>query len=110
MPILCHAAYRFRWAIQATIGPEEVPALGDRAPGRTREADLAVVIDGDDPHDCPAVAVAGEEHRPGDNPTWFGRVSKRRPAEAIVVPGVQVGNEIEFVVHGFSERGLKLRP
>lgn len=66
--------------------------------------DLAVVVDGNDPDDRPPVAVTGQEHRPGHDQFGVGRGRECRPAESVVVLGVQVGDQVEFVSHLGSQR------
>jgi len=43
------------------------------------------------------MTVPGEEHRSRPDPLGGGRVGERRPAEAVVVPGVEVRYEVESI-------------
>ena len=52
--------------------------------------DLAVVIDGDHPHDSLCLTVASEQHRPWADTIRDCGVGERRPAEAVIVLCVDV--------------------
>ena len=68
-------------------------ALGDRA-RQYREVDLIVVVDGYDADHGLGLMVASEQHRAGPHPLGRVGVGQCRPAEAVVVLGVEVSYEI----------------
>ena len=54
--------------------------------------DLPVVlIHGDDPNDGLAEVVSGYQHDARPDLAWLARVSQSRPAETVVIFGVEVG-------------------
>ena len=60
--------------------------------------DLIVLVDLEDTHDRPAVTVAGEEHHAWADLGRFVGVGEGRPAEAVVVLGVQVGDNVNTIM------------
>jgi hypothetical protein len=56
--------------------------------------DVAVVVDGDDPDDGLAVPVASQEHRARTNSVRVVGPGERRPAESVLVLGVEVGAQL----------------
>src|SRR5581483_5177227 len=83
---------------------EEVAVLLDRA-GEDREVDLAVVVDGDDSDDRGCLSVAGEQHRTGPYALRGAGIGQRRPAQAVVVLGIEISDEVE-VFHRGQSSGL----
>ncbi len=64
--------------------------------------DLPVIVNLDDSDDGPAIPVAGEQHHAWADPVRLASVAKHRPAYALVVLGIQVGDYV--VVHTGSRR------
>ncbi|MFN0089284.1 MAG: hypothetical protein ACKVWR_03295 [Acidimicrobiales bacterium] len=56
---------------------------------------LTVVVDGHDAHDRTRLLVADQEHRPDDDLRGLRGVGQSRLTEAIVIHGVEVGDQIE---------------
>lgn len=106
LELACHrdlARVRLLAGGRSGDGPvEEVPVLRDRS-REDGEVDLAVVIDCDDPDHGPRLAVTGEEHRPGADASGGDGILDGRPAQGVVILGVEVGYEIK-VVHGSPAR------
>lgn len=75
------------------------PRPGNRT-GPDGEVDLTVVIHCDNADDGLGRAVARENHDPGDDPVGLPCVSQGRPAESVVVLGVQISDQIDVVGHG----------
>lgn len=61
--------------------------------------DLTVIVHGDDPDDRHRRFVASEQHCSDPNSGDISSVGQRRPAEAVVVLGVEICDHIEFVEH-----------
>src|SRR5215211_8396127 len=74
---------------------QQMTVLRDRA-RQDREMNLTIVVDGDDAHDCPPLAIPGEEHGAGPYASRFAGVRKDGPPQAVVVLIVQISNEIHF--------------
>jgi hypothetical protein len=67
--------------------------------------DLAIGVDGHDPNNSMRVRVASKQHRAGPHPGRVDGVSKRRPAQSVIVLGVQVSYEVDVMFHGNSVMG-----
>ena len=72
---------------------EQMAVLGHRA-RQDREVDLTVRVDGHDADHGLGLAVASEQQRARSHPLGSVGVGQCRPAEAVVVLGVEVGYEI----------------
>ena len=60
--------------------------------------DLTVVVDGYDPDDSLAVAVPGHQHRSGLDLGGIASIAQDRPAEPLVILGVEVGYQVDLRV------------
>jgi hypothetical protein len=57
--------------------------------------DLAVLVNGDHPHDGYPCTVPGKQHRARADPIRIPGVGQHRPSKAVVVLGVQVCKEFD---------------
>src|SRR5438876_10531659 len=88
------------WSGSGDGAVEQVAVLGDRS-RQHREVDLAVLVDSDDADHCLGGLVSGEHDGAGADALWRSCVGEGGPAEAVVVFGVEVGDEVD-VDHGWS--------
>ena len=85
-------------ALATRPAAEEVPVLGDGS-GEDCEVDLSVVVDCDDADNGSRCGVSSEEHDSGLYPFGVSGVGEYGPAVSVVVHRVEVGDEVEVVVH-----------
>lgn len=76
--------------------------------------DLAIGVDGHDPNNSLSVRVASKQHGAGPHPGTVDGVGERRPAQSVIVLGIQVSYEVDVMFHGNSGIGsvfiVRVRP
>ena len=61
--------------------------------------DLTITVDSDDAHHCPCLLTASDQCRSRSDLARVDSLAERRPAEAVVVLRVQVGDDVDHRVH-----------
>lgn len=71
--------------------------------------DLTIAVNGDDAHRCPRLLIASDRCRSRSDLARIDSLAERRPAEAVVVLRVQVGDDVDHRVHDTIVDGTSIQ-
>lgn len=71
--------------------------------------DLTIAVESDDVHRCPRLLIASDQCRAGSDLARVEGLAERRPAEAVVVLRVQVGDDVDHRVHDTIVDGTSIQ-
>lgn len=70
--------------------------------------DLTIAVDSDDAHRCPRLLTASDQCRSRSDFARVDSLAERRPAEAVVVLRVQVGDDVDHRAHDTIVDGISI--